>query len=211
MQSVTSYYKPPTTVYPSPGHLAIQTTTQKSIYKNYYPEASIYPSLSGMNAEKNKHQFGNSFKYDLETYTTPTTKIVNQEEIWPSNQLPPPNNNLILKNKNTFNGSGKLELSKDIHSKKRQKLKNKQIRAKRRRNRFFRNLFKNRKRLFPAITNYLKKKRRKALLEDKIRRGIPYPHLPASKQLPDRMKNSLLVLMPEGPRSPFLETIGNAI
>ena len=169
-----------------------------------------------MNAEKNKLQFGKSFQYDSVSYTPSTTKPVHKEAVWPSNQLPPPISHHALNTQNFIDDSRKFKFNDNIPSKKRRKLKNKHKRAKRRRNRLFKNIFKNtiagrsRKRLLHPIAKYLREKRRKALLEGKIRRGIPYPHLPASKQLPEHMKNSLLVLMPEGPRSPFFETIGNA-
>ena len=169
-----------------------------------------------MNAEKNKLKFGKSFQYDSVSYTPSTTKPVHKEAVWPSNQLSPPISHHALNTQNFIDDSRKFKFNDNIPSKKRRKLKNKHKRAKRRRNRLFKNIFKNtiasrsRKRLLHPIAKYLREKRRKALLEDKIRRGIPYPHLPASKQLPEHMKNSLLVLMPEGPRSPFFETIGNA-
>ena len=212
MQSVTSYYDPPTTNYPSPGYLDTQTSTKKPSHKNYYPAASIYPSLSGMNDEKNKHQFGNSYQYDLVTYTTSTIKPIVQEAVWPSNQLPPPKKRQELRN--TINDNGNNIFNENLDSKRRRKLKNRRNRAKRRRNRFFKTILKNsitgrkRKHLLPSITKYLKEKRRKLLLEDKIRRGIPYPNLPTAKPLPKHMEHSLLVLMPEGPRSPFFESIG---
>ena len=174
-----------------------------------------------MNAEKKKRQSLHSFQYDNVLYTTSTIKPFHQEQVWPSTQLPPPKKDTSLRNPNTINDSGRTKFNGHINSKRRRKLKSKRNRAKRRRNRIFKHLFnykgrvrldnisgRIRKHFSPSVAKYLKEKRRKAALEDKIRRGIPYPRLPTSKPLPNHMKNSLLVLMPEGPRSPFFETIG---
>ena len=174
-----------------------------------------------MNAEKKKRQSLHSFQYDTSSYTTSTIKPILQEQVWPSTQLPPPKKDTSFRNPNIINDSGRTKFNDYIDSKRRRKLKSKRNRTKRRRNRILKHLFnfkdrvrldnisgRKRKRLSPAAKKYLKEKRWKAVLKDKIRRGIPYPHLPTSKPLPNHMKNSLLVLMPEGPRSPFFESIG---
>ena len=130
------------------------------------------------------------------------------EEIWPSSSLPSGTHKFVtVKSSKNVHSSGRNQFNKYLTPKRRRK--NRIRAAKRRRNKFFKASYKrrNKNRLISSISKYSKKKKH-TLFNSKIRRGNAFPRILPPKPYPDHMRHSLLLLMPNGPRIPILETIG---
>ena len=188
-QSVTGYYYPPTTAYPSlPSYPTTQKTTPKPI---------------------------KSFLNNGLQYTSKTRKPSISVPVWPSSSLPSPKysfRNVRGKNKTRFRGRNRFRNNFTSQRKR----KNKTRLRKKRKNKYRKGAYKlkkynkNSNRIVPSAAKYPKQKRRKPF-NSKLWRGSPFQRTSLPKPYPDHMKHSLLVLMPDGPRIPLLETIGNTI
>ena len=202
-QAVTPYYPSPTTDYPS---------------------STVYPTSQNVTAH--------SFKNYAIRYTTKTDKPFAKESIWPSSPLskakpgPKAKNTLNYFKKNYFpknkahnhkhkhtRPSGRYKSNRNFTLKSRRKKKFQPPR--RRRKQLYKSSHqkgiqnKSKKRLPKSPSNTEVNRKKRKLFSPKTQRRQPYPRRQLSKPYPDHMRHSLLVLMPDGPRVPVLETIGS--
>lgn len=202
-QAVTPYYNLPTTDYPS---------------------SSVYPTSQNVSAH--------SFKNYAIRYTTKTDKPFAKESIWPSSPLskaksaPKAKNPLKYFKKKYFpknkahnhkhkhiRPSGRYKFKRNFTLKSRRKKKFQPPR--RRRKQLYKSSYqigiqnKTKKRPSESPSNTEVNRKKRKLFGPKTQRRQPYPRRQLSKPYPDNMRHSLLVLMPDGPRVPVLETIGS--
>ena len=202
-QAVTPYYNLPTTDYPS---------------------SSVYPTSQNVSAH--------SFKNYAIRYTTKTDKPFAKESIWPSSPLskaksaPKAKNPLKYFKKKYFpknkahnhkhkhiRPSGRYKFKRKFTLKSRRKKKFQPPR--RRRKQLYKSSYqigiqnKTKKRPSESPSNTEVNRKKRKLFGPKTQRRQPYPRRQLSKPYPDNMRHSLLVLMPDGPRVPLLETIGS--
>ena len=178
---------------------------------SYYHIVSYPPTITPFSTtQKTTPSQINSFPNPVIENSIENGKKSANEQVWPSSALSSGKNKFVnVKGTTKVHSPGRNRFNKYLTPK--QRRKNRIRAAKRRINNFYKASYKrrnkNKNRLISSISKYPKKGKH-TVFNSKIRRGNAFPRILPLKPYPDHMRHSLLLLMPNGPRIPILETLG---